>query len=118
MHVDDVIERLEELNLDYEIEEIFSEDIEAEHVESTDPEAGSIVKEGSIITLFVSRGVELVPLSDYEGQSYSQVERLLIQKGLLLKTFNELIHTRLNLQKVRLLVSNRKQVVKLILLIR
>ncbi|HHU20379.1 MAG TPA: Stk1 family PASTA domain-containing Ser/Thr kinase [Bacilli bacterium] len=81
MHVDDVIERLEELNLDYEIEEIFSEDIEAEHVESTDPEAGSIVKEGSIITLFVSQGIEPVPLSDYEGQSYSQVERLLIQKG-------------------------------------
>ena len=81
MHVDDVIERLEELNLEYDIEEIFSEDVEAEHVESTDPEAGSFVKEGSVITLFVSQGVELVPLSDYEGQSYSQVERLLIQKG-------------------------------------
>lgn len=81
MHVDDVVERLEGLNLYYEIEEVFSEDVEAEHVVSTDPEAETIVKEGTVITLFVSQGVELVPLSNYEGQSYSQVERLLIQKG-------------------------------------
>lgn len=81
MHVDEAIDRLTELNLDYKIEEVYSEEVEADHVESTDPEAGTIVKEGSDITLFVSQGIEPITFTNYIGQSFNQIERLLIQKG-------------------------------------
>ncbi len=81
VHVDEVIEALEELNLEYEIEDIYSEEIETDHVESTDPEAGEVVEEGAVITLFVSQGIEPIIFEDYVGQSFDQVERLLIQKG-------------------------------------
>ena len=81
MHVDEVIDRLTELNLEYKIEDDYSEEIEPEYVVSTDPEAGTIVKEGTVITLFVSQGSEPIAFDNYVGQSFDQTEPLLIQKG-------------------------------------
>ncbi|WP_204435973.1 Stk1 family PASTA domain-containing Ser/Thr kinase [Amphibacillus cookii] len=80
-HVDDAEELLTELGLEMEQEDIFSEDIEIDHVVHTDPEAETTVKEGTTITVFVSQGPETETFPDYVGQSYSQVERLLLQRG-------------------------------------
>lgn len=80
-HVDDAIEILEELGLEYEQDEVFSEDIEPDHIEGTDPEPNEMVKVGSTVTLYVSQGPEPVEFSDYIGQSFNQVQRMLGQQG-------------------------------------
>ncbi|WP_440895243.1 Stk1 family PASTA domain-containing Ser/Thr kinase [Amphibacillus sp. Q70] len=79
--VEDAIEILEELELEHELEEVYSEDIELDHVERTDPEPNTMVKVGSTVTLYVSQGPEPVEFSDYVGQSFNQVERMLNQQG-------------------------------------
>jgi len=81
MHIDDAIEVLTEQGLDYELEEVHSEEIEQDHVVTTDPEPLTIVKEGSLITVFVSDGPEPQEFGDYVGQSFEQTVRLLVQQG-------------------------------------
>ncbi|SEN61081.1 serine/threonine protein kinase [Amphibacillus marinus] len=80
-HIVDAEELLTDLGLLFEREAVFSDEIDAEHVVRTDPEAEATVKEGSTITLFVSQGAETEEFDDYVGQAYSQVERLLLQRG-------------------------------------
>ncbi|UJL47894.1 Stk1 family PASTA domain-containing Ser/Thr kinase [Virgibacillus sp. NKC19-16] len=70
-------DELESLNLITEQELIYSEEIEEGFVVRTDPQPGRTVKEGSMITLFVSQGQETVAFDDYVGRDYSQVERIL-----------------------------------------
>lgn len=72
---------LTEQGLVAEINEQFSEEIDADLVISQEPVAGRLVKEGSTVTLFVSTGEEPEPFGDYVGRSYSQVERLLLNRG-------------------------------------
>ncbi|SDB88105.1 serine/threonine protein kinase [Pelagirhabdus alkalitolerans] len=74
-------EQLVELGFEVEREEVFTDEYEQDIIAETDPEAGASVKEGSTVTLYVSLGEETESFSDYTGQSYSQVERLLLQQG-------------------------------------
>ncbi|MBU5594605.1 Stk1 family PASTA domain-containing Ser/Thr kinase [Amphibacillus sp. MSJ-3] len=82
-HVDDAIDILKELGLEAETEEVYSDDVEPEYVERTDPKPNSTVKEGTVIKLYVSQGPEPVELQNYVGQSYQQVKRILEQQGYL-----------------------------------
>ncbi|WP_117169753.1 Stk1 family PASTA domain-containing Ser/Thr kinase [Paraliobacillus sediminis] len=77
----DALQELVELGLEVEREDDFSDEIPEDHVTRTNPEAGKNIKEGSSITVYVSQGKETEDISDYVGQNYDQVERILLQKG-------------------------------------
>ncbi|GGJ43690.1 serine/threonine protein kinase [Virgibacillus kapii] len=77
----DAVSELEELGLVVNREEVFSEDIEEGNVVRTSPEASSTVKEGSNITVFISKGKEKVTFENYEGKDFDQVKRLLEDEG-------------------------------------
>ncbi|WBX79614.1 Stk1 family PASTA domain-containing Ser/Thr kinase [Virgibacillus salarius] len=81
MAYDDATSELEELGFVVEREKIHSEDIEDGNVVKTDPTAGSTIKEGTTITLYVSQGKEKVEFADYVGKDFSQVKRLLEDEG-------------------------------------
>lgn len=57
--------------------EIPDEEIEEGKIIKTNPEEGSIVKENALITIYISTGKEKYELSDYVGQNYNDVVRLL-----------------------------------------
>src|SRR5699024_1896157 len=74
---EDAVEELLSLNLKEEMELISSEEIEEGFVVKTDPRAGRTVKENSVITIFVSDGMEKETFEDYVGQDFNQIKRLL-----------------------------------------
>lgn len=78
---EDAIYELESLKLDVKQEMIHSPDVEENLVVKTDPKAGRSVKEGSTVTIFVSQGEEPIPFNDYVGRDFSQVKRILIDRG-------------------------------------
>src|SRR5690625_176147 len=78
---EEAVEKLEELNLETEMEVDTSEDIPADHVIKTDPKAGRTVVEGSIVTVYVSEGKEKTVFNDYVGRDFNQVKRLLEARG-------------------------------------
>lgn len=77
----DAVYELENLKLEVEKEDVFSTDIEENLVIKTDPKAGRSVKEGSTVTVFVSQGKEPISFGDYVGRDYSQVARILKERG-------------------------------------
>ncbi|MFD2044054.1 Stk1 family PASTA domain-containing Ser/Thr kinase [Ornithinibacillus salinisoli] len=81
MEYDDAEDRLKEENLQVESESVYSEEIEEGLVIKTDPKAGRKVVENSTVTVFVSQGKKKEVFDDYVGRDYSQVKRLLEQKG-------------------------------------
>ncbi|MCD4837308.1 Stk1 family PASTA domain-containing Ser/Thr kinase [Neobacillus sedimentimangrovi] len=68
--------KLEGLNVAKKIE-INDENIDKGLVIKTDPKAGTTVKENAKITLYISLGKEEFELSDYTGQQYEDVLRIL-----------------------------------------
>lgn len=78
---EEAIKELEEVNLKVEKEYIHAEEIEMDDVVKTDPKAGKTVKESSVVTIFISQGKEKVTFDDYVSRDYSQVKRLLNNRG-------------------------------------
>ncbi len=78
---EDAVNELRELNLEFERESVFSEDIEEGFVIRTSPRAGTVVKEGSQVVLYTSLGKEKIEFPDYVGEQYEHVERSLINNG-------------------------------------
>ncbi|RLL45272.1 Stk1 family PASTA domain-containing Ser/Thr kinase [Oceanobacillus piezotolerans] len=81
MEEDEATEILEELGLVVEDESTFSDDIEEGLVVKTSPSVGRTIKEGSSVTLFVSKGKEKTTVEDYVGRDYNQVKELLESEG-------------------------------------
>ncbi|WP_026570409.1 MULTISPECIES: Stk1 family PASTA domain-containing Ser/Thr kinase [Sediminibacillus] len=81
MEYEEALSKLDDLNLEVEREAMFSDEVPEGSVISTDPEAGTTVKEGSTVTVFTSDGKEKVTFDDYIGRDFSQVESLLEQSG-------------------------------------
>ncbi|MDC3412898.1 Stk1 family PASTA domain-containing Ser/Thr kinase [Terrihalobacillus insolitus] len=81
MEYEEAINELSKLNLDVKRESAFSDDIPEGYVVNTDPEAGEVVKEGTAIVVYSSKGKETVPFEDYVGKDYSQTKTLLQQSG-------------------------------------
>ncbi|MCZ0703381.1 serine/threonine-protein kinase [Natronobacillus azotifigens] len=78
---EDAEQILNELELDVVREDTFSDEIDAGNVVRTNPTANTVVREGSTVIVYVSSGPETEEFPDYVGQNYSQVERLLLQRG-------------------------------------
>lgn len=78
MELEDAVEELEKLGFVIgETKEVPDEEIEEGFIVRTDPKAGKLVKEGTLIDLFQSKGKEKFELLDYTGQSYADVFELL-----------------------------------------
>jgi serine/threonine-protein kinase len=70
-------------------EDEFSEDIPEGSVVRTEPEAGTEVREGDEITVFVSSGEETVPVPSLIGQTRNEANITLTQAGLRLGNVEE-----------------------------
>ncbi len=65
-----------------EIKKISSDIIEEGKVVKTEPAIGRLVKEGTIITLYQSTGINYIEIEDYIGEDYDEVRTLLLLKGI------------------------------------
>lgn len=81
MEYEEALIALRDLELEAVRETMFSDEVAEGYVIKSDPEAGSIVKEGQTVTLFSSKGKERSEFSNYIGKEYSQTKRLLEEKG-------------------------------------
>jgi len=79
----EAIEVLEKakLQVDPNIEEIASDEIEEGRIVKTDPAAKSMVKENARITLFVSIGSKNIKMKDYTGWNVDEAISDLVQQG-------------------------------------
>ncbi|WP_280769037.1 Stk1 family PASTA domain-containing Ser/Thr kinase [Salipaludibacillus daqingensis] len=75
MHYDEAFETLTELNLEVEQDVRFDDEIEEDHVISHRPSAGQFVKEGTVVTLVVSEGIEPVEMADFIGETKDFAEQ-------------------------------------------
>jgi len=80
---DEAIETLnrQDLNLKYEIEEIFDNTVEAGKVIRTDPHRGEDLKTGQTVTLYVSKGPEKAVMPNVVGMTRSEAIKTLGDKG-------------------------------------
>lgn len=76
-HVEEVEERLEELQLVTEREYRHDDEIEEDHVISHSPAAGRTVKAETVVTLVVSEGPEPVDMIDVTGESRERALNML-----------------------------------------
>ncbi|MFP7494130.1 Stk1 family PASTA domain-containing Ser/Thr kinase [Terribacillus saccharophilus] len=77
----DAVDKLSDLDLHVKREATASESVEEGNVVKTDPTAGSAIKEGSSVTVYTSIGKEKEDFDDYEGETFSEVEKSLDAKG-------------------------------------
>ncbi|ASK63544.1 serine/threonine protein kinase [Virgibacillus phasianinus] len=89
MEYEKAVDKLQKLNLKTDREKAFSDDVEKGYVISTDPSTDSEVKEESTVTLVVSEGKETVAFDDYVGRDYSQIKKLLEDKGFDVKAYEK-----------------------------
>ncbi|SDB16127.1 Stk1 family PASTA domain-containing Ser/Thr kinase [Eubacterium oxidoreducens] len=76
------INTLEDKGLKYTREYEYSDSVESGKVISTDPAAGSSVKEGDTITITISQGVETVQVPDVTGKTKKKAKAALESAGL------------------------------------
>ena len=67
--------------VDTKIETVESSTVEKNRVVKTDPEVGRSIKQGTIIKIYKSIGIELIPIEDYKGQNATEVKAQLEAKG-------------------------------------
>ncbi len=75
----DAEEKLKEagFEVDLEIEQIESSEVDKGKVVKTEPQSGRSVKEGSVITLYESLGQAIYIIEDYTGQNYIEIQTTL-----------------------------------------
>ena len=78
---DDAKAELEKAGLVVELEEEFSDDVEKGLVTRTDPPAGEQAPKGASVTLYVSKGKDLVSVPDVIGMTYSEAYDILSAAG-------------------------------------
>lgn len=83
---------LDKLKVEYEVEEIFDDEIEEGKVVKTEPKAKSKVPEGSVVTIYVSRGEEKeeTVAPDLIGNTVENAKILLTNRGLELGAVSEI----------------------------
>ena len=81
MDVDQAIQRLEEVNLEAEIEREFSQK-PLDEVTRQDPEEGDTIEEGDTVTLFVSKGARSVEVPELVGLKEPEARNELKRAGL------------------------------------
>jgi serine/threonine-protein kinase len=75
---------LEKLDLVVKVVEEFSDDVEAGLVTRTDPPSGTKVEKGATVTLYVSKGPDLITVPDVIGMTYSDAYDTLTAAGFVL----------------------------------
>jgi serine/threonine-protein kinase len=80
-HVDDARAALEDEGLTVVVKNSASKDVEADHVISQDPPAGTGVAEGHSVTLVVSTGPPQVKVPGVEGKHRDEAVRILEEAG-------------------------------------
>lgn len=77
-------QRIEQLKLKFAYKEEYSADVEAGHVISQDPQYinNYSVKEGSTVTVVISKGMEQTKVPKVIGMEYSKAESALTEAGL------------------------------------
>lgn len=82
----------EEQGLKINFTENFSEDVEVDHVISTDPGPGERVKRGGTIEASISKGKERYPMPDLIGKTVDEARTILSQNNLQLGEVTEVYH--------------------------
>lgn len=84
MTVEQAKNTLEDDGLDVEkkVKEEASDDVDEGKVIGTDPEIGESIKEGSKVTLIVSKGSEKIEIEDYTGKDIDDVKSELEEAGI------------------------------------
>lgn len=77
----EVFNTLTLLGLKVEQEEEYNPEISAGKVYNTIPSPGTPVVEGSVVSVFVSKGIEPIPFGNYEGRHINDVKKELISLG-------------------------------------
>ncbi len=82
--VEEATKKLEKSKLEVsaKVEEETSDKIEKGKVIETNPKIGKSVKEGTEITLTISKGIDKIKIEDYTGENYIKIETQLELKGL------------------------------------
>lgn len=78
---DEATDILEQLKFKVKTEQTYSDEFDDGIVVKTRPGKDRMIKEGSTVTLVISQGKTTEPFDDYTGKTFSQVERLLNQRG-------------------------------------
>ena len=80
--IDEAIEKIEEVGLEYTTKMEESASVEEGLVIRTEPKAGSTKNVGSTITIVESTGKEFLVLEDYSGKNYYEIKAKLELKGI------------------------------------
>ena len=83
---EDVVDVLEGQNLRTERAYMYSDEIDEGYVAKTSPKAGKVIKEDSVVTVYVSQGKEKITMNDYSDKDFDNVEKELLEMG-----FNNII---------------------------
>ncbi len=79
---DDAVSTLQELGLEVEVQEEYSDTVESGYVTKQDTEEGEEIAAGSTVTIYVSLGVEQVSVPDLYGKTESEAKSALSSAGL------------------------------------
>ncbi|WHY74376.1 Stk1 family PASTA domain-containing Ser/Thr kinase [Fictibacillus enclensis] len=77
----DGYDKLVNLKLKVERKDLYDDEVEQGKIIKQDPEAQSMVKEGSTVTLYVSKGFKKVDMEDLTGMKEEEARDLLNEKG-------------------------------------
>ncbi|MDM5198822.1 Stk1 family PASTA domain-containing Ser/Thr kinase [Fictibacillus enclensis] len=77
----DGYDKLVNLKLKVERKDLYDDEVEQGKIVKQDPEAQSMVKEGSTVTLYVSKGFKKVDMEDLTGMKEEEARDLLNEKG-------------------------------------
>ncbi|MDN4523469.1 Stk1 family PASTA domain-containing Ser/Thr kinase [Fictibacillus fluitans] len=77
----DGYDRLVQLKLNVERKDLYDDEVEQGKIIKQDPEAQSMVKEGSTVTLYVSKGFKKISMEDLTGMKEEEARDLLNEKG-------------------------------------
>src|SRR5699024_9794522 len=78
---EDVIDVLDGQDLRTERTYTYSDEIDEGYVDKTSPKAGKVIKEDSVVTVYVSQGKEKITMDDYADKDFDNVEKELLEKG-------------------------------------
>ncbi|WP_347862894.1 Stk1 family PASTA domain-containing Ser/Thr kinase [Salimicrobium sp. PL1-032A] len=81
MEYEEAYSELRDLNFQVERKTEYSSEVEEGHVIRTDPGAGSVSKEESVVTVISSLGKETVNLGGYVGEDFEETKKQLEEKG-------------------------------------
>lgn len=81
---EEAVEELRALNLELNVESGYSDNVDTGRVYSQEPSSGVSVKEGSQVTIYISKGEDTVSVPDVVGKSISDAKAMIKDRGLII----------------------------------